>query len=189
LILDPARDRSGADVCPLRDVWLAPSRYTLEAVAYESPSGQAGVVTQEPEVKEGMRALDRLQLVIVRGALPAAEAPADFESDHPLRFGDVMQPYTGESLSRPSPASAGLRPGVRFLGRVGRARRHGRDLAGSAPPHEERREMGAFRRSGLLRHVAVVPVGALDTRSYELRVTLSEGVEEPVLHAPFVVTE
>jgi hypothetical protein len=75
-------------------------------VAYESPSGQAGVVTQEPEVKEGMRALDRLQLVIVRGALPAAEAPAEFESDHPLRFGDViLQRYTGESLSRLSPRS------------------------------------------------------------------------------------
>jgi hypothetical protein len=37
--------------------------------------------------------------------------------------------------------------------------------------------------------VAEVPVGALDTGSYELRVTLSEGVEERVLHAPFVVTE
>jgi hypothetical protein len=42
---------------------------------------------------------------------------------------------------------------------------------------------------GLLRHVAEVPIGALDSGTYELLITLSEGVDEGVLHAPFVLTE
>jgi hypothetical protein len=189
-ILDPGRTARGADVYLLRDVWLPPGRYTLEAVAYESRAGKAGVVTRELEVKDGIRAIDRLQLVIVRGALPAAEAPADFESDHPLRFGDsILQPYTGESLSRQSPrplvfelsSASGVTPAAPVA--TVEVWQGTRRLTKSAV------KWGSSDSSGLLRHVAEVPVGALDTGSYELRVTLSEGVDERVLHAPFVVSE
>jgi hypothetical protein len=129
-----------------------------------------------------------MQLVIVRGALPAAEGPADFETGHPLRFGEViLQPLAGESLSRrPS------RPLVFQLASVG----------ASAGPLATIEVWQGTRRvtksavkwelpdsSGILRHVAEVPAGVLDAGRYELRVTLSDGAAERVLHEPFIVTE
>jgi VWFA-related protein len=187
-ILDSGDNSRRGDLCLLRDAWLSPGRYTLEAVAFESAAGKAGVITSEIEVKEGLRPLDRMQVVIVRGALPAAEAPADFETGHPLRFGEViLQPLAGESLlRRPSRplvfqlASAGASAGPVAMVEVWQGRRR---ITNSAV------KWGPPDSSGILRHVAEVPAGVLDAGRYELRVTLSDGAAERVLHAPFVVTE
>ena len=185
-LLDPAKSPEG-DVSLLRDAWLGPGRYTLEAVAYESGSGQAGVVVSETVVEEGARPLNRPQVMIVRGALPAGPAPADFETGHPLRFGEVvLQPLAGEPLSRQP-----TRPLVFQVATLS---------PGTAPPsgsitvwHGDRRMVetavawGAPDSAGLRRQVAEVPMASLGVGRYELRLTLSDATGERVVKTAFVV--
>ena len=187
-ILDSGGRSGMGDLCLLRDVWLPPGQYTLEAVAFESTTGQAGVTTRAIEVDEGLRPLDRMQVVIVRGALPAAEATTDFETGHPLRFGDViLQPLAGESLSR--------RPSRPLVFQLASLRASAGPIATIEVWQGPRRVTKSAVKweppdaSGILRYVAEVPAGVLDAGRYELRVTLSDGAAERVLHEPFVVTE
>jgi VWFA-related protein len=185
-LLEPGKNLEG-DVSLLRDTWLEAGRYTLEAVAYESGSGQAGVVTSEIVVEEGARALNRPQVMIVRGALPAGPAPADFESGHPLRFGDVvLQPLAGEPLSgkpaRPlvfqvAALSSGLAPPSASI-----AVWQGDRRVSLTPVH-----WGAPDSAGLQREVAELPMGQLGAGRYELRLTLADPSGERVVRAPFVV--
>ena len=148
-----------ADLCLLRDAWLAPGKYTLEAAAYETGAGRAGVATAEISVGDGARRVDRAQVVIVRGALPADQAPADLETGHPLRFGDViLQPSAGEPLKK-----QGQRPLV-F-------------------------QWGPAEATGSLRHIADLPLASLAAGPYELRVTLIDAPETRTITARFVVAE
>jgi VWFA-related protein len=186
-LLEPGGKTEG-DVSLLRDAWLPPGHYTLEAVAYESGSGQAGVVTNEIVVEEGARALNRPQVMIVRGALPAGPAPADFETGHPLRFGDVvLQPFAGEPLSS-KPARplvfqvAALSPGATPPGGSVTVWRGDRRVA-ETPVH-----WGAPDAAGFQRQVAEVPMGSLGAGRYELRLTLADPTGERVVNAPFVIS-
>jgi VWFA-related protein len=176
------------DVVLLRDAWLPAGRYTLEAIAYEAESSLAGVATAALEVLEGRRALERPQVVLVRSAVPVAQAPDPLESDHPLAFGGVvLEPLAGEAIHR-----APARPIVfqvaaatgEDLSSVGARLEVWRDerkvldepLTWSRPP-----------ASGLYRHVAELPIDRQPGR-YELRVRLAEKGDERVIRAPFEIT-
>ena len=187
-VLDPRGSAEGGDVFLLRDAWLPPGRYTLEAVAYEAGEGRAGVAVHELEVQDGYPPLARAQLVMVRGTLPIADASADFETAHPLRFGDVvLQPLAEATRSRRAPlplvfqvAFAGPLPGPEAMVEIWRGEeRLDRSRVNWAPPDA----------SGLLRSVAEVPLRTLDIGLYELRVRLSKGASEQVLRAPFQVVD
>lgn len=185
-LLEPGGKVEG-DLSLLRDAWLRPGRYTLEAVAYEAGSGQAGVVSAEIEVAEGARALNRPQVMIVRGALPAGAAPADFETGHPLRFGDVvLQPLAGEHLSS-KPARplvfqvAALSPGVEPPSGSVAVWRGDRRVVETAV------QWGSPDSAGLLRQVAEVPMASLGAGRYELRLTLADPSGERVVKAAFVI--
>jgi VWFA-related protein len=183
------RGKPAADLLLLRDAWLSPGRYQLEAVAYDA-GGQAGTATSAFVVGEGARPLDCAQAVIVKGAVPAGQAPVELESGHPLLFGDVvLLPLGGEPLpsrparalvlqvtvppSRSTPVPTGvvsLWRGDKSLGQSG--------LQWSGPD-----------ASGLLRHVAEVPGGVPGPGHYELRVSLSDVASDRVLSVPFTVAE
>jgi VWFA-related protein len=184
--LDPGSKPEG-DVSLLRDAWLSPGHYRLEAVAYEAGSGQAGVVTADIEVEEGARALNRPQVMIVRGALPVGPAPADFETGHPLRFGDVvLQPLAGEPLpskpARPLVFQVGaLSPGAIPPGGSVTVWRGDRQVA-ETPVH-----WGAPDASGFRREVAEVPTASLGAGRYELRLTLDDPTGKRVVKAQFVI--
>jgi VWFA-related protein len=186
--LDPRGLAPGADLCLLRDAWLPPGRYSLEAVAYEATSGRAGVTTSEIEVEAGLRPLDRMQLVVVRRALPASDAATELDAGHPLRFGEaVLQPLAGEALdaraSQPLVFQlASAEPATVPLATV--------ELWRGARRLTTSRVAWQARASGpVLRHVGELPTSALAAGRYELRVTLTDGADERVLRAPFVVAE
>ena len=175
------------DVILLRDAWLPPGRYRLEAVAYEPESSRAGVATAEVEVLEGRRALERPQLVLVRSAVPAAQVSDPLESNHPLAFGDVvLEPLAGEPIDR-SPArpivfqvAAATAEGLSSVGarlEVWRGERKVLDepLVWGRPP-----------ATGLFRHVAELPIDR-QPGIYELRVRLAEKGQERVIRAPFEI--
>ncbi len=178
----------GADLRLLRDAWLPPGHYTLEAVAYEATSQKASVVTTPLDVLDGTPAMNRVQLVVVRQALPAASAGADLESGHPLVFGEVvLQPLAGEPYPR--------QPGNRLVVQVTAS-----PAAGTRPPaavlelwqgdHRLQQRLVAWERpepSGLVRHVGELPIAALGSGPYEVRVDLSEGGHERRLTIPFKI--
>ena len=98
-VLEPAAKALG-DVSLLRDAWLAPGTYKLEAVAYEA-GRRAGVTTDRvPWAKA--RSADRPCPGGDRArGPPAGPGSADLETGHPLRFGDVvLQPSAGEPLAK-----------------------------------------------------------------------------------------
>ncbi len=178
------------DLLLLRDARLPAGRYTLEAVAYEAGGAQAGVVTADLAVGDGSKRLECAQLVIVRGALPADQAPADLETGHPLRFGDViLQPSAGEPLPR-----QGQRPLV-FQVTVPSSR-------SASPPatvaevwradnlvSRTHVQWGPADATGRLRHIADLPLASLAAGPYELRVTLKDAADQRVITARFVVSE
>jgi hypothetical protein len=162
----------------------------VEAVALEARSGRAGVVVSEIEVRGARRAIDRPQLVVVRQALPVAEARGDLEAGHPLRFGDVvLLPLAGERLAlRPErplvfqlAAPAGTVPAGAEV--VLEVRREGRSLV----RHPLR--WPAAGADGLQRLVGEAPFTADAAGAYELCATLSDAEGPRVLRAPFEVAE
>jgi hypothetical protein len=189
-LVDPLGEAKGVDLCFLRDAWLTPGHYTLEAVAYEAGGSRAGVATSELEVGAGTRPLDRPQLILVRGALPAADAPADLETGHPFRFGDViLQPLAGEPVPQEPPrplvfqlAAAGSRPAAPPEATVGVWQGETRIGQGVV-------SWGAPDPTGLHRYVAEAPMGTLRPGRYELRVRLRDASGERLLRAPFEVTK
>ena len=139
---------------------------------------------------DGARRIDRAQVVIVRGALPGDQGLADLETGHPLRFGDVvLQPSAGEPLPK-----QGQRPLV-FQVTVP-------SLAGTRPPATAAEvwrddkvvsrtlvQWGPIEAGGGLRHIADLPLTALATGPYELRVTLTDAVETRTIATRFAVSE
>jgi hypothetical protein len=76
-----------------RETDLAPGRYTIEAVAYDAPSGKAIVRSSSVEVPSSIAVLKRAE------RLTAAEQ----KTNNPFHYGEVLiYPNTGESLRKSS---------------------------------------------------------------------------------------
>ena len=189
-VVDATAAKATGDLCLLRDAWLAPGKYRLEAAAYEAGARRAGVVTADFSVAESARRIDRAQVVIVRGALTGDQGLADLETGHPLRFQDViLQPSAGEPL-----AKQGQRPLV-FQVTVPAA-------PGTKPPATAAEvwrddkvvsrtlvQWGPVEAGGGLRHIADLPLAPLAVGPYELRITLTDGAETRTIATRFIVSD
>ncbi len=158
-----------------RELRLPPGRYRIEAIASDarsSASGTAAATLEIPRAEAGR--LRASSLMLVRGAEKAA---ADAGTG-PLRYGDVLlYPNLGEALAArsgkplafflsawPAPGRSSVDARVELL-------RSGRPVA-SAPPLALR--PGAQGRLDL---ASTLAVDALPPGAYELRVTLSDGLD------------
>ena len=186
-VFEPRAAPKAAELRLLRDAWLTPGRYRLEAVAYEASSSRAGVASFEFEVAGGADALRRPQVVIVRGAQPAAQV--ELETGHPLRFGDVvLQPLTGQPVPR-EPAHPLVFQLVTFADGVDPPSASVGVFRENERVGESGVQWGATEPGGIRRCVSEAPTGPLRAGRYELRVTLRDATGERTLRAPFVVTE
>jgi hypothetical protein len=182
------RQSRDADLRLLRDSWLPPGRYTLEASAYEATSRKASVTSALFEVLDGSVSMDRVQVVVVRQALPAATAGVDLETGHPFLFGDVvLQPLAGE----PYPRQAGNRLVVQVTAVPAPATRPPSAVMGvwQGDRRLEQRAVVWDRTepSGLVRHVGELPIASLGPGQYEMRLELSDGGRERSLSVPFTL--
>jgi VWFA-related protein len=85
-----------------READLAPGRYTIEAVAYDAPSGKASVRSSSVEVPSADTNKLRLSSIAV---LKRAErlTAAEQKTNNPFHYGEVLiYPNTGESLRKSS---------------------------------------------------------------------------------------
>lgn len=97
---DKAETARRGDILFYREARLAPGTYTIQAAAYDAPSGKASVKTVEVEVPEADESGLRLSSVVLLDRverLPAGEQ----KSANPLHFGEVLlYPNLGEPVRK-----------------------------------------------------------------------------------------
>ena len=176
------------DVLFYREADLKPGRYTVEAVAYDAGSGQAGVRASALEVPAaGPASLRMSSLAIVKRAERVPES--ERKAATPLYYGDALiYPNLGEPLLKsaakevaffftvytaggvPPPTTASVE--VLMSGRS-----LGRATAGLPAPDA----------TGRIQHVGALPLQAFGAGTYELKVSVSDGRSTATRSAAFKV--
>jgi VWFA-related protein len=157
-----------------READLAPGRYTLEIIAYDSPTGRASVRTEIIEVHASDEAKLRVSDVVMLKRAEPANA-ADEKRSNPFQVGNlIVSPNLGEPIRRSlkqvpffftvyQPSGASIRAKLTI-----ELQQHGRTLA-QIPG-----EMPAADASGRIQYVSALSVEKIPAGSYELRITVSD---------------
>ena len=171
-----------------RQPTLGPGRYTLEVAIHDALSVRAGVRRSAfvvPESKSGSLQVSSLVLV-ARGE---RVAPDSGEKDNPLYVGDVLvYPNLGEPLQKSNDKTLTFylaikpAPGAAPQGRV-------EILRDGQPVSEAAVVLAPGDVSGGIRHIGRVPVEALPTGHYRLRLTVTQSDRREVRETPFELTQ
>jgi VWFA-related protein len=171
---DKAEEAKMGRVLFYREANLPPNRYTLETIAYDAPSGRASVRTTSFEVADTDGGALRLSdVVVLKRAEPANGL--DESKSNPFHVADlIVNPNLGEPVSRSlkqvpffftAYVPSGSKPKLTI-----ELRSDGRSLA-QIPG-----ELPAADTLGRSQFVAGLPVEKLPNGSYELKITVSDGV-------------
>lgn len=170
--LDKVEEAKLGRVLFYREAELEPGRYTLETIAYDAPTGRAGVRTGTLEVTAGEEGGLRLSdVVILKHAEPAG--PGEETRGNPFRVANmIVSPNLGEPIRRSRKqvpffftayAPAGARPKLTV-----ELRQQGRTLArlpGELPEPDA---------SGRIQYLAGLPLEKMPAGTYELRITVGD---------------
>ena len=174
--VDKAEAARKGEILFYREANLPPGHYTIEAVAYDAPSGKSSVRKTKLEVpgldKTKLR-LSSLTLLKRADRLSADEQ----KKNHPLHFGEiVVYPNLGEPLRKsatkqlaffftawPAPGSTEkVKLTVEVI-------QNGRSL-GQIPA-----ELPAADEQGRVKYASALPLDNFQPGNYELRVTVKDG--------------
>jgi len=159
-----------------REANLSPGRYTIEAVAYDAPSGKSSVRKTNLEVpgldKTKLR-LSSLTLLKRADRLSADEQ----KKNHPLHFGEiVVYPNLGEPLRKSVAKQLAFfftawpaQGSTEKLKLTVEVIQNGRSL-GQLPA-----ELPAADEQGRVKYASALPLDNFQPGSYELRVTVKDG--------------
>ncbi len=159
-----------------REANLSPGRYTIEAVAYDAPSGKSSVRKTNLEVpgldKTKLR-LSSLTLLKRADRLTADEQ----KKNHPLHFGEiVVYPNLGEPLRKSVAKQLAFfftawpaQGSTEKLKLTVEVIQNGRSL-GQIPA-----ELPAADEQGRVKYASALPLDNFQPGSYELRVTVKDG--------------
>ncbi|HEY7183945.1 MAG TPA: VWA domain-containing protein [Blastocatellia bacterium] len=167
--------RSG-EILFYREANLPPGRYTIEAVAYDAPSGKSSVRKTNLEV----RGLDKTKLRLSSLTLlkRADRLTADEQKkNHPLYFGEVVvYPNLGEPLHKSVAKQLAFfftawpaQGSTEKLKLTIEVVQNGRSL-GQIPA-----ELPAADEQGRVKYASALPLDNFQLGSYELRVTVKDG--------------
>ncbi|MET0556697.1 MAG: VWA domain-containing protein [Vicinamibacteria bacterium] len=173
-----------------RETDLPAGRYTAEAVAYDALAKKASVrsfpLEIAPAAPEGLR-LSSLMLVSRADRLTPEEQK---DSKNPLHFGEViLYPNLGVPLRK------SLVPALGFYFAV-----YGKEVASARKTTIEVQQAGKVvassvadlappDASGRIQHAGTLPIKALASGDYTLKVSVSDGARSASRSASFVVTE
>ena len=156
-----------------REAELEPGRYTLEVIAYDAPTGRAGVRTGAVEVPAAEEGGLRLSDVVFLKRAEPAGAGDEEKRGNPFRVADMLvSPNLGEPVRRslkqaPFFFTAYARPGARPRLTI-ELRQQGRTLA------QMPGELPAADASGRTQYLAGLPLEKIPAGTYELRVTIGD---------------
>jgi VWFA-related protein len=169
--LDAARK---GEILFYREAELKPGRYTLEAVAYDAPTGKASVGATSLDVPAGTEQLRMSSLVLLKRAdrLTAEEQ----KKDQPLHFGEVVvYPNLGEPIHKSARQLAFFfttwpsKGSEKMMKLTLEVLQNGRSLAqipADLPPADEH---------GRIKYASALPIENFPVGSYELKVTVTDG--------------
>jgi hypothetical protein len=181
--IEKAEDARKGRMLVLRETWLPPGRYTVEAAVQDAASGRLGVHRTPLEVAPASGGLRVSSLVVVGHATPRGEAPAEA----PTLVTQGMQLYPSAAgpvsassarhlpfflVAAPAPGRDTLRATIEL--------RQAEAPVFSAPAEFDR----AIGRATLL---GGVPLEGIAPGDYELRVTVQDGVDKAVRWAKVTV--
>ncbi|MBO0857712.1 MAG: VWA domain-containing protein [Chloracidobacterium sp.] len=170
-----AAARSG-EILFYREANLPPGRYTIDAVAYDAPSGKSSARKTNLEVS----GLDKMKLrlssltLLKRADRLTAE---EQKNDHPLHFGEVVvYPNLGEPLRKSVTKQLAFfftawpaQGSTEKLKLTIEVVQNGRSL-GRIPA-----ELPAADEHGRVKYASALPLDNFQPGSYELRVTVKDG--------------
>ncbi len=187
--LDKLEETKQGRVLFYREVDLAPGRYTLEAIAYDAPTGRASVRTGNIEVFEADEGKLRLSSVVI---LKRAEQTngADEKGNNPFHVANmIVYPNLGEPIHKtlkqvPFFLTAYTAPGTNTTPKLTiELRQQGRTLA-QIPG-----DLPAPDASGRIQYMAGLPLEKIPAGSYELRITVSDGTTNETRSGYFTVED
>jgi VWFA-related protein len=169
-----------------REANLPPGRYTIEAVAYDAPSGKSSVrktSLEVPSLDKTKLRLSSLTLLKRADRLNADEQ----KKNHPLHFGEVVvYPNLGEPLRKSVTKQLAffftawpVQGSTEKLKLTVEVVQNGRSL-GQIPA-----ELPAADEQGRVKYASALPLDNFQPGSYELRVTVKDGQGSVVRAAQF----
>ena len=184
--LDKARK---GNVLFYREAQLPPGKYKVQLIAYDASTGGVNVSATPLEIGTSDETKPRLSSVAV---LKRAErlTPEEQKRDQPLRFGELLvYPNLGEPIDPKTakqlayfftawPAKGATKPMQVTLEILQNKRPVGK-TSGELPPPDER---------GQIKYASAFPLDKFQPGTFELKVTVSDGVNSVSRSASFVLT-
>ena len=172
-----------------RETQLPPGKYRVQVIVYDSATGQANVSATPVEIVTADETKPRLSSVAV---LKRAERlrPDEQQQDRPLRFGELLvYPNLGERIDRNAakqlayfftawPGKGATKPLQVTLEILQNNRSVGK-TSGELPPADER---------GQIKYASSFPLDKFSPGVFELRVTVSDGVNSASRSTSFELT-
>jgi hypothetical protein len=172
-----------------REAQLPPGKYRVQMIAYDAASGAVSVSATPLEIGKIDETKPRLSSVAV---LKRAErlTPEEQKRDQPLRFGELLvYPNLGEQIDPITtkqlayfftawPAKGATKPMQVTLEILQNNRPVGK-TSGELPPADER---------GQIKYASAFPLDKFQPGTFELKVTVSDGVNSVSRSTSFVLT-
>ncbi|CAN5663078.1 hypothetical protein BH18ACI4_BH18ACI4_20120 [soil metagenome] len=171
-----------------READLAPGRYTIEAVAYDAPTGRASVHRASVEVPDSDETkLSMSSIVIIKRAEQLSVA--DQKATNPFRFGEIIvHPNLGEPLrnqaSNPLAFFFTVYPSkgmVAIPKATVEVLQHGRGLGKTSA------ELTPPDARGSIQYAGTLPLDPFQPGVYELRITVAEGQSSTTRSQAFTI--
>ena len=172
-----------------REVQLPPGKYRVQLIAYDASTGGVNVSATPLEIANVDDTKPRLSSVAV---LKRAErlTPEEQKRDQPLRFGELLvYPNLGEQIDRNAakqlaffftawPAKGATKPMQVTLEILQNNRQVGK-TSGELPPADAQ---------GQIKYASAFPLDKFQPGTFELKVTVSDGVNNVSRSTRFVLT-
>jgi VWFA-related protein len=187
---DKAAAAAGQDILFYRETDLPPGKYTVETVAYDAPSGKAGVKTATVEVMPTTG--DRLRLssvVVIKRADKLSESEKGISN--PFHYeGMLLYPNLGAPLRK----TAGARLGFFFDVYPAKTTTSAPKLtiellANGASQVTLPAELGPRDGSGRIQYASAFPLDAFPPGRYELKITVTDGKDTVSRSVGFAVEQ
>jgi VWFA-related protein len=186
-IQDLEKARKG-DVLFYREAQLPPGKYRVQVIAYDAATGDVNVSTTPLEIARTDETKPRLSSVAV---LKRAErlTPEEQKRDQPLHFGELLvYPNLGERIDRNTvkqlayfftawPPNGATKPMQVTLEILQNNRQVGK-TSGELPPADDH---------GQIKYASAFPLDKFPPGEFELKVTVSDGVNNVSRSTSFVI--
>lgn len=173
--LDQLAAAKKGEVLFYREAELAPGKYTVEAVAYDAPTGKASVSTTSLDVPASDAGQLRLSSLLL---LKRADrlTPEEQKKDQPLHIGEVLvYPNLGEPVRKSSKQLAFFLTAWVAQGTAAKPQLTLEVFQSNRRLAQLPAELPVADAQGRIKYASALPLDSFPAGAYELRATVSDG--------------